>query len=155
MSRRPYSRSTAADAHADGSASDVLVTLADMNPELDPIRWRVTLSNGSREYIAATQIEDGDRRALRFAMDDGTTREFVAGEWNSMVGMPGKPEPVLSQIIFRLFMFGEADQHDILNPGSWLQSQPEWIESEREHYKDDPVGLATMERIHFLRSRGL
>lgn len=147
---------TSAAAPTGATAPDpLLVTLANMNPELDAIRWRVRLADDTRAYIAGEKVETDDSRVLCFRLDDGTLREFAAGEWTSATGMPGKPEPVLSEIIFRLYMFGEADTHDILNPGSWLIAQPEWIAREREHYKDDPVGLASVENLHFLRSRGL
>lgn len=133
----------------------VLVALAARNPELDPIRWRVRLADNTRELLAGEKVDTDDSRMLRFKMVDGTVREFACGEWTSATAMPGPPGPDLDKIIFRLYMFGLADQHDIINRGAWLQAQPEWIENERDLGADDTAALSDAERFHLLRKSGL
>lgn len=135
-------------------ADPVLVALAARNPEFDDLRWRVRLPDGSRTYIAGEKV-DTDDGSLRFLLDDGTVREFPRGDWASAVGLPGKVEPDLDQIIRRLHLFGLASHLDIINQGSWLQAQPEWIEEERRHLAPGSTELADMERIHALRAMGL
>lgn len=129
----------------------VLVALADAHPELDAIRWRITLPDGSRGFIRGERIEHPDTATLLFLDDDGTTIEFAPGEWTSLLAMPGKPAPELDAIAYRLLIFGLIDNHAYLNRGGWLQAQPEWIAAERVALADDPAALATMEDIHRLR----
>lgn len=129
----------------------VLVALADAHPDLDAIRWRLTLADGSRGFIRGDRIEHPDPGALLFRNDDGTTQEFAPGEWSALLAMPGKPAPELEAIAYRLLIFGLIDNHAYLNRGGWLQAQPEWIAAERDALADDPAALATMEDIHRLR----
>ena len=135
--------------------SPVLVALANAHPELDDIRWRVTLPDGSRGFIRGKRIRTVDARALRFLCDDGTTQEFKAGEWHSLLAMPAKPAPDLEAIAHRLLIFDLIDNRTYLNRGGWLQAQPEWIAAEREALADNPAALADMENIHRLRRAGL
>ena len=144
---------TATTIGAQTEPDPVLVALANRNPELDDLRWRVRLPDGSRAYIAGEKVETDDG-SLRFVLDDGTVREFPRGDWASATGLPGKVEPVLDQIIRRLHLFGLADDYDVLHQGSWLQAQPEWIEEERRHLAPGSTELADMERIHTLRKMG-
>lgn len=133
----------------------VLVALAAARPDLDAIRWRVTLPDGSRGFIRGERVEHPDPGTLLFLDDDGTTQQFGPGEWSGLLAMPGKPAPDLEAIAYRLLIFGLIDNHTYLNRGGWLQAQPEWIAAEREHLADDPAALANAERIHALRKMGL
>lgn len=136
-------------------ADPALAALANAHPELDAIRWRVTLADGSRGFIRGDRIEHPDPGTLLFLDDDGTTQEFAPGEWRSLLAMPGKPAPTLDAIAYRLLIFGLIDNRTYLNRGGWLQAQPEWIAAERAALADDPKTLAVMEDIHRLRQMGL
>lgn len=137
------------------TADPVLVALANRNPDLDAVRWRVRLPDNNYVTIMGERIDTDDSRRVLFVLDDGTKQAYESGEWVSLVAAPGKVEPVLDQIVRRLHLFGLADNGDLINQGAWLQRQPEWIESERAHLADDPAALANIERIHALRKRGL
>ena len=117
------------------------------------VRLDVSLGSDKTEVIRALAAQVGE--AGRTQDPDRLAQDALARESTSATGLPGKVEPVLDQIIRRLHAFGLASHLDIINQGSWLQAQPEWIESEREHLADDPTALADMERIHALRAMGL
>lgn len=146
---------TMSDPTGTATPDPVLIALGDAHPELDAIRWRVTLPDGSRGFIRGERIAHPDPGTLLFLDDDGTTIEFAPGEWTSLLAMPGKPAPDLDAIAYRLLIFGLIDNRTYLNRGGWLQAQPEWIAAERAALADDPAALADAERIHTLRKMGL
>lgn len=133
----------------------VLTAIAASYADLDAIRWRVRLADGTRLFIAGERIQDADSdsRVLRFAMADGTEKTFQRGEWASATDIGGPPGPDLDKIIRRLHLLGLASHLDIINQGSWLQRRDEWIEHERK--VATPAELAAAEHNHALRKMGL